>query len=130
MTFESNLSHEPVGAGALLVFDDDVLVVVGHQVLEPGVVPVDGSLVGAARRDRVLRQIGHVLLEDQRRQFSGSTAAADASTGAAGLRDRREGQQQEPGHRTGSHLLRLIAHTRSRYAQTLNHPCCMDVPCS
>jgi hypothetical protein len=112
---ESNyLGHEPVGAGALLVLEDDVLVIVGHQILEPGVVASDAALGESAGGEGVLRDVGHMLLEDERREFAGPPSASHAPARAATHGAQDEGQQERcrsrPHLRTHAPSALLILH--------------------
>lgn len=61
------LRHEAVCSCALLVLEDDVRVVVGDEILEPGVAARDLALTESTGGQRVLRHVGHVLLEDEGR---------------------------------------------------------------
>lgn len=97
------LCHEPVGAGALLVLEDDVLVVIGDEVLESGVVPADAAFGEPAGSQGVLRNVGHMLFEDERGEFSRASATTGAPSRAAAQRAQDEGQQKHslgtPPHR-------------------------------
>lgn len=72
------LRHEAVCSCALLVLEDDVRVVVGDEILEPGVAARDLALTESTGGQRVLRHVGHVLLEDEGRQFLGPPTATRA----------------------------------------------------
>ena len=62
------LSHEAIGARALVVSEDDVGIVVGHQLLETAVIAGDTTFAQATGAQGVLGDVGNVLLEDERRQ--------------------------------------------------------------
>lgn len=64
-----HLSHQSIRSSALLILEDDVGIVVGHQVPEPGIVPGHSTLAKPAGRQRVFTDIRHMLLEHQRREF-------------------------------------------------------------
>lgn len=72
----SDLRHEAVGAGALLILEDDVCVIVGDEVLEAGVLPGNTSLHEAAGWQRVLRYVRYVLLEYERGELAGPRTPA------------------------------------------------------
>lgn len=57
------MGHEAVGAGALVVLEVDVGVVVGHQVLEFLVVPGDAALGRSAGGLGVLADVRVMLVE-------------------------------------------------------------------
>ena len=59
----SYLSHESIGSSSFFIFEDNVRVVVGHQFLETRVVSRDFALGQTAGSQRVLTDVGHVLLE-------------------------------------------------------------------
>lgn len=59
------LGHQSIGTGALVVFELDVCIVVGYQLHESGVVPLDPSLWWPAGCDGVLADVGLVLLKHQ-----------------------------------------------------------------
>lgn len=59
------LSHQSIGTGALVVFELDIRVVVGYQLHEPGVVPLDPTLWWPAGGDGVFADVGLVLLKHQ-----------------------------------------------------------------
>lgn len=99
----THLRHEPVGAGAFLVLEDDVGVVVGHEVVQARVVPGDGALRKARRAQRILGDVGHVLLEHERGQLARRPASAPAPTRPAALHTR--GTQHRHDKDTCVHLL-------------------------
>lgn len=74
------LRHEAVSSRALLVLEDDVRVVVGDEILEPGVAAGNLALTESAGGQRVLRHVRHVLLEDEGRQFLGPATTTRAPT--------------------------------------------------
>lgn len=76
------LCHEAVGSCALLVLEDDVRVVVGDEILEPGVATCNLALTEPAGGQRVLRHVGHVLLEHERGELLGPATSARAPTRA------------------------------------------------
>ena len=90
----TDLGHETIGAGALLVFEDDVAVVVGDQVLESGVVAADLALGQSAGAQRVLRHVGHVLFEDERREFARTAPSVRTASRTARLARRRHHHQR------------------------------------
>ena len=80
------LRHDAVSARALLVLKDDIRVVVDDQVLEARVVAIDASLGRAARTERRLRDVGHVLLVDEWRHLARALASEAAASRAAAER--------------------------------------------
>lgn len=72
----SDLRHEAIGAGSLFVLEYDVGVVVGDEVLEAGVLAGNAPLRQAAGGQRVLRYVGHVLLEYERGELAGPPTPA------------------------------------------------------
>lgn len=101
MQFGQYLGHQTVGAGSFFVFEDYVRVVVGHELLEARIVARDLALGESAGAQRVLRHVGHVLLEDERRQLARrpSPIGAPAGTARHGRRRKqsaRHHQQEEP----------------------------------
>lgn len=78
-----HLCHQSVGSGALLILEDDVRVVVGHKVPEPGVVPGHAALADPAGRQRVLANVRHMLLEHQRRELPETRASSATPAGPA-----------------------------------------------
>jgi len=79
------LGHQSIGTGALVVFELDVRVVVGHQLHEPGVVPLDTTLWWAAGGDGVLADVGLVLLKHQWLHLSRVPKLGRATQRAAAL---------------------------------------------
>lgn len=90
-----DLCHEAVRSGALFVPEYDVRVVVGHEVPEARVLAGNPSLGESARRQRVLRHVGHVLFEDERGQFAGPTASARPSAWPTPRRHAHRGQEHD-----------------------------------
>ena len=79
------LRHDAIGSSSLLVLEDDVGVVAGVELFEPLLVrPLHRLLAQPARSQRVLRHVRHVLLEDERRHLTGTSAPARAAPGTAG----------------------------------------------
>lgn len=56
------LGHQPVGSGMFLVFEDNVRVVVAHELFEAFRTVRYPALRSSARSQVVLRDTGHVLL--------------------------------------------------------------------
>lgn len=59
------LRHQSISAGAFVVFELDIRIVVGYQLHKPGVVVLDPTLGRSTGCDRVLAHVGLVLLEHQ-----------------------------------------------------------------
>lgn len=87
---DTYLSHETVSASAFLVFEDNVRVVIGYELLESRIVTRDFAFGQSTSAERVLRYVGHVLLENERRQLARRPSAISAPAGTAG---RRRGRQ-------------------------------------
>lgn len=105
----AHLRHQPISPGPFLVLENDVLVVVGHQVLEPRIVPTDPALRQSARPQRVLRHVGHVLLEHEGFQFPRGPPPDRAPTGTAALDHPRKKEEDQRENAPPPHLLRSPA---------------------
>lgn len=67
----SHLSHEAVCAGVLLILEDNVWIVVAHQLVEALRVARDLALRSPAGPDVVFREVGGELLVVHGREFPG-----------------------------------------------------------
>lgn len=111
--FTTHLAHETIGSGALVVAEQDITVVVRHQVLELGRVPTYWALQGPGGAAGVLGEIGNGLLEDQWVEVALPTTA-QASTGAAAVcRRKAEGQHQEQDCQQSCDLARATLRIRN-----------------
>lgn len=99
------LCHESIRSCTLLILKYNVLVIIGHQVLEPGVVPVDPALGESTGGEHILRHIRHMLFEYQRRQLPRSSSPSRSTARAAGLSpSHEEGDQERRTHHRALHL--------------------------
>lgn len=89
------LCHEPVGAGALLVAENNLRIVVGLELGESGVLARNFALGQAAGPQRVLGHVGDVLHEDQRGEFPRRLVAVAAPAGPTSPQGARAQQQQQ-----------------------------------
>ena len=87
--------HEAVSPGALLVLEQDIGIVVGHELAELFTRPVDKSFREAGGRQRPLTVIWHVLLVDQGRQLHRATPPDPAPPGATPISSSGQKGQQD-----------------------------------
>lgn len=64
------LSHEAVRAGAFLVFENNVGIVIGHEIAKSSVVSGNSTLAKTTRRKGILADIWYMLFENEWREFS------------------------------------------------------------
>ena len=79
--------HESVGAGALLVLEDDVGVVVWHKIVESLGTTRHPPLGESRRCQSVFADVWHVLFENERREFSGTSPTPGTTAGPATTSD-------------------------------------------
>ena len=91
----TNLSHQPVRPGALLVFEDDVGVVVGDQRPERLVLSADGTLGQAAGRQGLLGEVWLVLFINERKDFSGPSPPQRAPAWTTGQAEQGGGEEED-----------------------------------
>ena len=91
----TNLSHQPVRPGALLVFEDDVGVVVGDQRPERLVFSADGTLGKAAGRQGLLGEVWLVLFVNERQDFSGPSPPQRAPAWTTGQAEQGGGEEED-----------------------------------
>jgi len=112
----TDLGHDSVGSGSLLVLEDDVTVAVGDELVEAVSVAGDRSLGQAARTERVLGNVGSVLLEDEWRHLASSSSNTGAATWSARrhLSAQQHRDQQTRRQRTTLLHLDITGHNWSR----------------
>lgn len=99
----AHLGHETVGAGVLLVLEDDVGVVVGHQIPEALRAPCHPPLGWPTGAQGPFGHAGHKLLVEQRHQLLAHIAAPANRPPArpTALGWQRQKYQAAQGHQTG-----------------------------
>ena len=76
----TDLGHNPVSASPLLVFEQNIGVVVPDEILELRTLSPHAAVSQPGGTQRVFTHVGDVLLEHQGGQLPGSTTSARAST--------------------------------------------------
>lgn len=95
-TDRAHLGHEAVGTRVLLVFEDDVGIVVGGELLEALRAARDLAFVAPAGAQGLLRHVGAELLVGKRHEFTRRPpAAAHHPARPAAPRRRHQKQQQQ-----------------------------------
>lgn len=93
----TDLGHESIGSGALVVLENDVHVVVGHEVPELFVGPGDTSLDETTRGSCVLTDVRHVLLEDKGCELAEHWPATATPTWSAAVsKSDNQGKHHQP----------------------------------
>lgn len=114
------LCHDSVCAGALVVSEHDVWVVINKELPESLTVPSDGPLGFAARAHRVLADIRDTLVLDERLHLTQARAPESGLARPAGSVQARLVQQQE-GEQAHTPFAQLnqIGHLASRFGRDL-----------
>lgn len=122
-----HLGHKTISSSALLILEDNVGIVVGHQIPKPGIVSRHATFAEPTSRKGVFTDIGHMLLKNKGREFAKGWPATSTPAGTAG-QDKiipRTRYPEDDEHQHNSQVTRKLQ-PRATHLVQVRRPCYQD----